>query len=461
MTQQVISRFAPSPTGFLHIGGARTGLFSWLYAKSCGGKCLLRLEDTDEKRSKKEFANSILESFQWLEVVFDGEPFYQSKNKASHLEKVDFLLTSNRAYYCDCSSERLEHLRKEQQKNKLKPKYDGKCRELNLKPGKGRVIRFKNPESGAVIFKDIVKGKIEVANEELDDLILVRSDGSPTYNLSVVVDDMDMGITHVIRGDDHINNTPRQINIFEALKADIPNFGHLPMIFGEDSKRMSKRHGAISVLEYKDLGVLPEAFLNYLVRLGWSLGDQELFNLDELQEKFREGKMNNAPASFSMDKLLWFNKKYISNLDNRSLISKASDYSNHFKEDSKSIVVINLIKDRCSLMSDFKKESDYFFEDLDKIDSKLSSKVFNKQALEILKRLIEELEKVSEWTAEKIHSSIENVMSKNKVDMGSVGKPFRLSITGQMNSPSIDKTAVILGKEKVIRRMNQVIKEFS
>jgi len=461
MADQVITRFAPSPTGFLHLGSARTALFAWLYAKSYGGLCLLRLEDTDKERSQQKFIDSILGSFQWLRVSFDGEPFYQSQNKESHIEKANFLLDSNQAYYCNCSTDRLKKLREEQQKNGIKPKYDGKCRELNLGSGEDCVIRFKNPKSGLVIFDDIVRGIIEIANEELDDLILVKSDGSPTYNLSVVVDDIDMGITHVIRGDDHINNTPRQMNIFEALGAEIPNYGHVPMILGEDGKRMSKRHGAISLSEYKDLGVLPEALLNYLVRLGWSLGDQELFDIDQLKEKFKTGKINNSPASFSLDKLLWYSKKYISDLDNKSLINKISDYSSHFKEDPKSLEVLDLIKDRCSLLSDFKKESDYFFEDYDEIEPKISSKIFNNEAIQILLSLVEELDKLKHWTVDNINSSIKDVMSSNHISMAKVGQPFRLSITGQTHSPSIDRTAAILGKEKVLFRIKKVIKDFS
>ena len=461
MIDKVVGRFAPSPTGFLHIGGARTALFAWLYAKSRGGECLLRFEDTDVERSQQEFTDSILESFNWFNVTFDKKPFHQSKNKERQLEKVSYLVKNNKAYRCICSTERLNKLRLEQQKNGLKPKYDGKCRKLNLGTDTDHVIRFKNPDSGKVSFTDIIRGEINFANEELDDLVLVRRSGFPTYNLSVVVDDMDMGITHVIRGDDHLNNTPRQINIFEALDAKIPKYGHVPMILAEDGKRMSKRHGAISVSEYKDLGILPEAFLNYLVRLGWSLGDQELFSMQELKEKFKHGKMNKAPATFSLDKLLWYNKEYLSNLDKRDLITKVSDYSEQFFQDSRSEEVLDLIKERCSLLSDFKEESIYFFEDSIKIDSKDSSQVFNVEAIELLKKLYDELDTIEDWTEEKIHFSIETVMSTNKVSMGKVGKPFRLTITGRMNSPPIDKTAAVIGKDKVMARLKQVIREFS
>ena len=461
MISKVISRFAPSPTGHLHIGGIRTALFAWLYAKSYGGKCLLRLEDTDIERSQQKFADSIIESFEWLDVNFDGDPYYQSQNKERQIEKVDYLLDSNQAYYCDCSSERLKHLREEQNKKGIKPKYDGRCRNLNLEPDSDQVIRFKNPNSGKVIFTDIVRDKIEIANEELDDLIIVKRDGSPTYNLSVVVDDIDMKITHVIRGDDHLSNTPRQINIFKALGAEIPEYGHLPMILAEDGKRMSKRHGAMSVFKFKDIGILPEALLNYLVRLGWSFGDKEIFSMEELKEDFKKGKMNISPASFSMDKLVWYNKEYLSNLNHKTLLTKVLDFSDHFSENNKTKEVIDLIRDRCSLLSEFKNESSYFFEELPEIDAKVSSEVFNKEAIELLSKLVMELEVEPDWEENKIHSCIKSVMSANNVGMGSVGKPFRLSITGRINSPSIVKTAAILGKNKVVSRIKRVLKDFS
>ena len=311
MGNKVIGRFAPSPTGLLHIGGARTALFAWLYSKSLGGECFLRLEDTDTERSKQEYTDSIIASFKWMGIEFDQEPVYQSKNKDNHIERALQLVESDRAYYCECSSERLNKLREEQDKKGQKPKYDGKCRNLKLQRGDTSVIRFKNPESGSVAFNDLVRGEIEVSNKELDDLIIVRADGSPTYNLCVVIDDLDIAdtivlwgqdidseISHIIRGDDHVNNTFKQINVFKALKVEPPTYGHVPMILGEDGKRMSKRHGAVNVLDYKESGVLPEALLNYIVRLGWSYGDQELFSLEELKKIFKDGKLNNSPASF-------------------------------------------------------------------------------------------------------------------------------------------------------------------
>ena len=458
---KIVGRFAPSPTGLLHLGGARTALFTWLYSKSLGGDCLLRLEDTDAERSEQKYTDSIINSFKWMGIEFDQEPVYQSRNKDSHLDKAQELVNKGKAYYCDCSPERLKKIREEQQKKREKPKYDGKCRELGLEKGPNTVIRFKNPESGSVTFKDLVRGQMEVANKELDDLILVRSDGSPTYNLCVVVDDLDMNITHVVRGDDHINNTFRQINIFKALEESVPIYGHVPMILGEDGKRMSKRHGAVNVLDYKDLGVLPEAFLNYIVRLGWSYGDQEMFGLKELIQIFKDGKLNNSPASFSYEKLLWFNREYFLKMENKTLLEQLVPTSKQFKQDDYSAKVINLIKERCSLLSEFENEGSYFYDDSVVVDSKDASKVFTEQAVTILKFLVEGFKALTNWQVEDIKSLFNEVMEKNEVGMASVGKPLRLAITGRMNSASVDETSLVLGQEKVIKRVEDVIKSYS
>ena len=458
---KIVGRFAPSPTGLLHLGGARTALFTWLYSKSLGGDCLLRLEDTDAERSEQKYTDSIINSFKWMGIEFDQEPVYQSRNKDNHLDKAQELVNKGKAYYCDCSPERLKKIREEQQKKREKPKYDGKCRELGLEKGPNTVIRFKNPESGSVTFKDLVRGQMEVANKELDDLILVRSDGSPTYNLCVVVDDLDMNITHVVRGDDHINNTFRQINIFKALEESVPIYGHVPMILGEDGKRMSKRHGAVNVLDYKDLGVLPEAFLNYIVRLGWSYGDQEMFELKELIQIFKDGKLNNSPASFSYEKLLWFNREYFLKMENKTLLELLVPTSKQFKQDDYSAKVINLIKERCSLLSEFENEGSYFYDDSVVVDSKDASKVFTEQAVTILKFLVEGFKELTNWQVEDIKSLFNEVMEKNEVGMASVGKPLRLAITGRMNSASVDETSLVLGKEKVIKRIEEVIKSYS
>ena len=312
----VKTRFAPSPTGYLHIGGARTALFSWLYARRHGGTFVLRVEDTDLERSTPEAVAAILEGMNWLGLEYDEGPFYQTQRFDRYREVLQQLLREGRAYYCYCTREELEALRTEQMAHKLKPRYDGRHRDYQGPPREGvePVIRFKNPQQGEVVVEDLIRGNIVFQNTELDDLIIARADGTPTYNFCVVVDDMDMGVTHVIRGDDHINNTPRQINILKALNAPVPKYGHVPMILGPDGQKLSKRHGAASVMEYRDMGYLPEAVLNYLVRLGWSHGDQEIFSLDEMIDLFDLSGCNKAPSAINPSKLIWLNKHYLKTL---------------------------------------------------------------------------------------------------------------------------------------------------
>ncbi|MEE9338109.1 MAG: glutamate--tRNA ligase, partial [Methylococcaceae bacterium] len=309
------TRFAPSPTGYLHVGGARTALFSWLYARQQGGKFILRIEDTDLERSTQESVDAIFDGMNWLGLAHDEGPFYQTQRFDRYKEIIQQLLDQGDAYYCTCTRQELDELREQQKANKEKPRYNGKCRSANHSSDVEAVIRFKNPVDGEIVINDLVKGDIVIANQELDDLIIARSDGTPTYNLTVIVDDMDMGITHVIRGDDHINNTPRQINILKALGADLPLYAHVPMILGDDGARLSKRHGAVSVMQYRDDGYLPDALLNYLVRLGWSHGDQEIFSIDEMIEFFDLKDVNVSASTFNTEKLLWLNHQYIMNSD--------------------------------------------------------------------------------------------------------------------------------------------------
>ena len=457
-----VSRFAPSPTGYLHIGGLRTAIFAWLFAKANKGKVLLRFEDTDQERSKEEFTKSIMESFSWMDIDFDEKPYLQSKAKERHIEVAENLLRDGHAYYCSCTNERLDDLRKEQMKKGLKPKYDRKCRDLNLKPDANHVIRFKNPIEGEVSFKDLVRGQISFSNDELDDLVLVRNNGLPTYNLCVVVDDADMGVTHIIRGEDHINNTPRQLNILTALKESLPQYGHVPMILGEDKKRMSKRHGAVNVIEFKEQGILPEALLNYLVRLGWSLGDRELFSKADLIDNFQKGRINNSPAIFSMEKLLWFNKEYLSSLDFSDLEEKVSKFAKSFSQKSEySRRVLHLIRTRCSTLIDFQRESHYFFNDVSHFEENLVKEVFTEESKEILSKLLKSLEPLDSWKSEEIKKIINLLKEDLGVGMPQIGKPLRLAIAGTLSSPSIDETVEVLGKEKVISRLEQALDKFS
>ena len=454
----VRTRFAPSPTGLLHIGGARTALFAWLYAKTNSGSCFLRIEDTDKERSKQEFTDEIINSFNWMGVNFDEEVVYQSKNHDRHLEVAKELLKNGSAYVCDCSKERLDQLRKEQQEQGLNPKYDGKCRDLSLSESENTVIRFNNPEDGSVVFKDLIKGEIEFRNEEMDDFIIVRSDDAPTYNLCVVVDDLDMKISHVIRGDDHINNTPKQINVFKALEVEPPTYGHVPMILGEDGKRMSKRHGAVGVSEYRDMGILPQAFVNYLARLGWSLGDQEIFTSEELVNNFSSGNLNTAPASFSLDKLTWYNKEYLNAMEFTDLLDLIS--SEHIKNDQYSKDVLELIRERCNSLNDFSTEAQYFYNKPKAFREEDRTKAIKENTLNLLSSLSERLSNLEEWKSDLIQEEIKVFVDEQEIGFAKIGIPLRLSLTGSLNSPSIDKVCELLGKEEVIERIDFALKSF-
>tara|TARA_B100000959_G_scaffold1285_2_gene1439 strand:+ start:8434 stop:9816 length:1383 start_codon:yes stop_codon:yes gene_type:complete len=452
----VRTRFAPSPTGLLHIGGARTALFAWLYAKSNSGSCLLRIEDTDKERSKQKFTDEIINSFKWMGINFDEDIVYQSKNRDRHLEIAKQLLENESAYVCDCSKERLDTLRKDQQDKGLSAKYDGKCRNLSLEESENTVIRFKNPEESSVVFNDLIKGEIEFRNEEMDDFIIVRGDGAPTYNLCVVVDDLDMQISHVIRGDDHINNTPKQINVFNALGAKPPDYGHVPMILGEDGRRMSKRHGAVGVAEYRDMGVLSEAFMNYLARLGWSLGDQEIFTTNELVENFIQGNFNTAPASFSLDKLSWYNKEYLNSLEFNELVNLIS-YPN-IKNDQYSKNVVSLIRERCNFLNDFAIEAKYFYEKPTHFEDADKAKAIKEGTYALLNALKERFNSLNDWKGDSIQEEIKAFVDEKEIGFAKIGTPLRLSLTGSLNSPSIDKVCELLGKQEVIERIDFAVK---
>ncbi len=370
---RVRTRFAPSPTGYLHVGGARTALFSWLYARRHGGVFVLRIEDTDLERSTPESVNAILEGMAWLGLDYDEGPFYQTKRFDRYHEMTEKLLAEGKAYRCYCSRERLDALREEQMARKIKPRYDGHCRSCqDGDPERPHVIRFKNPIDGAVVVDDLIKGKVPFNNAELDDLIIRRSDGSPTYNFTVVVDDLEMEITHVLRGDDHINNTPRQINIYHALGATPPSFAHLPMILGPDGSRLSKRHGAVSVTQYRDDGYLPEALLNYLVRLGWSHGDQEIFSIDEMASLFGIEAINRAAASFDNEKLAWLNQHYIKSATPAHLATLLSPHLGALGVDPASgpdlVEVARVQQERAKTLQEMAAISLFIYRDFDSYD---------------------------------------------------------------------------------------------
>ena len=398
----ITTRFAPSPTGYLHVGGARTALFSWLYARKHGGRFILRIEDTDLERSTQESVNAILEGMAWLGLDYDAGPFYQTHHFDRYKEIIQQLLIQGNAYYCYCSKDELEALRSEQMANKEKPRYNGKCKGAEgFQAEREPVIRFKNPVDGIVTIPDLVKGDIVVANKELDDLIIARADGTPTYNLTVVVDDMDMCVSHVIRGDDHINNTPRQMNILQALGADVPKYAHLPMILGADGARLSKRHGAVSVMQFRDDGYLPEALLNYLVRLGWSHGDQEIFTIDEMIEYFDLNDVNVSASTFNMEKLLWLNHQYIMNGDPAHVARHLSWHMGQLGIDPADgpelIDVVKAQRERSKTLVEMATASIYFYKEFESYDEKAVKKNFTRGSDHVLACLHDELVAVTDW----------------------------------------------------------------
>ncbi|HHT0593605.1 TPA: glutamate--tRNA ligase [Legionella anisa] len=460
----VRTRFAPSPTGFLHVGGVRTALFSWLYAKRHQGQFILRIEDTDQERSTQESVRAILDGMAWLGMDYDEGPFYQTERYERYKQVAKQFLDEGKAYRCECSKERLEALRTEQLAAKEKPRYDGYCRDKNLPlSDKPFVIRFKNPEQGTVTFHDEVYGEIHVANSELDDLILVRSDGHPTYNFAVVIDDIDMKITHVIRGDDHINNTPRQINLFQAIKAPIPVFAHLPMILGEDGKRLSKRHGAVSVLQFKELGVLPHALLNYLVRLGWSYGDKEIFSINEMIECFDLRNVSRGVSSFNYEKLYWLNQHY---QKNDPVEEVAESLRWHFEEAGIDISkgpkltdLVTIQAERCKTLTEMCQMSLYFFTDSIEYDEDAVKKHLRPVILEPLTALYECLQTVTSWEKDHLQECINDVSARFDINMGKIAQPLRVAVTGSSMSPSIDMTLTLLGKERVLTRLQNALEQ--
>ncbi len=456
---KVITRFAPSPTGYLHVGGARTALFSYLYARHHGGQFELRIEDTDTERSTQESVDAIFAGMKWLGLEHDSEVKYQSQNLTRYHEKIAQLLEQGQAYYCDCSKERLDDIREAQMKKGEKPRYDGKCRNLGLSKSADTIIRFKTPQSGTVQFTDHVRGEITVANEELDDLVIARADGMPTYNFSVVVDDADMGITHVIRGDDHINNTPRQINIYQALGMPVPEFAHVPMILGDDGARLSKRHGAVSVMQYAEDGYLPEAVLNYLVRLGWSHGDQELFTKAEMIDLFELSGVNKAPSAFNTTKLKWINQQYLQQADSSRLAGLLQQRLDVLGIETTVPLqaIIDMFKDRAQTINELADMGLFLLQPLSGYDEKAEAKAFKASAVEPLKAVIAKCEAVDDWAAADLHQLIADVVAALEVGFGKVGMPVRLALSGQAQGPANDVIMQVLGQEETIKRLQAAL----
>ncbi|MGQ3892580.1 glutamate--tRNA ligase [Legionella sp. CNM-4043-24] len=458
----VRTRFAPSPTGLLHVGGVRTALYSWLYARRHGGVFVLRVEDTDKERSTQESVQAILDGMAWMGLTCDEGPVYQSDRYARYLQMAGQLLAEGQAYRCTCSKERLEALREAQLLAKEKPRYDGHCRDRHLPETDAPfVVRFKNPQTGTVAFHDQVYGDIQVENSELDDLILIRSDGNPTYNFAVVIDDWDMAITHVIRGDDHINNTPRQINLFKAFGAPIPVFAHLPMILGDDGKRLSKRHGAVSVMQFREEGILPEALLNYLVRLGWSHGDQEIFSLNDMIHLFDLQHVSRGVSSFNYEKLYWLNQHYLKS-QNPADVAEALAW--HFaaagldtQQGPSLAAVVALQAERCKTLVEMCEASHYFYVDQIAYDEDAIKKHLRPVILEPLTRLYERLQQEDDWSAERLHQVIIEVSEEFGINMGKIGQPLRVAVTGTGSSPAIDATLALIGKTRTLARLDYAL----
>ncbi|HSI38429.1 MAG TPA: glutamate--tRNA ligase [Methylotenera sp.] len=461
----VRTRFAPSPTGFLHIGGARTALFSWAYAKKHGGDFILRIEDTDVARSTPEAVQAILDGMHWLGLDYNEGPFYQMQRMDRYKQVIQKMLDEGTAYHCYCSREELDALRETQTQQGLKPRYDGRWRpevDKVLPPPPQEippVIRFKNPQSGNVVWNDLVKGEISIANQELDDLIIARADGTPTYNFCVVVDDWEMGITQVIRGDDHVNNTPRQINMLHALGATIPQYAHLSMILGDDGQKLSKRHGAVSVMQYDEDGYLPEAVLNYLARLGWSHGDEEVFSMQQFCEWFDLDHITPSAAQFNTDKLKWLNAHYIKLADSEYLVgditARLAKLGVGVTDKPNLAAVIDLYKERVHTLNELTENIAYFYQK-PAMDAAAAEKHLTDDIKPVLAALVGLL-KDADWQSEQIHHAIEAVVTQHQLKFPKVAMPLRVMLTGIAQSPSIDQVMVLLGKDEVLARIESVL----
>ena len=457
------TRFAPSPTGYLHIGGARTALFSWLYARKHGGQFILRIEDTDLERSTAESVNAILEGMTWLGLEYDEGPFYQTHRFDRYKQIIQQLIEQGHAYRCRCSKERIDALREAQMARKEKPRYDGHCRHLSVSAEEPHVVRFKNPLEGQVVIDDLIRGRVVIQNAELDDLIIQRTDGSPTYNLTVVVDDYDMQITHVIRGDDHLNNTPRQINILQAIGAPIPVYAHLPMILAEDGAKLSKRvHGeSVSVIQYREQGYLPEALLNYLVRLGWSHGDQEIFSIDEMVQLFDIHDVNNSASSINISKLLWLNQQYLKDKSPEYIAHHLSYHLGKLKIDPSHgpdiLEVIQAQRERAQTLKELADLCVFFYKDFTSYDDKVASKHFSRDAAPVLQRLQQQLADVVDWQQTTIHDVVHGTAEALALKMGKVAMPLRMAITGGTPSPALDLTMYLVGKTRCLQRIGMAL----
>lgn len=452
-------RFAPSPTGYLHIGGARTALFNYLLARQSNGTFILRIEDTDVERSTQESVDAILNAMEWLGLESDEGPYYQSQRFDLYREKIQNLLDSGQAYKCYCTEEELNLKREAAIQQGSKPQYDGTCRNLEADhPGQPYVIRFKSTHEGVTAFDDLIKGNISFNNTELDDMIIQRTDGTPTYNFVVVVDDAEMGLTHVVRGDDHVNNTPRQIQIYEALGYPVPQFAHVPMILGDDKKRLSKRHGATSVMAYRDMGYLPEAMVNYLVRLGWSHGDDEIFSMEELIEKFSLQNVGRSAGVFNPDKLLWLNEHYIKTGDPQRLGQLLVEYLERLgvatTDGPDAAEVVKTLQDRSKTMVEMAQKAAFYYQDELEYDDKAVAKFMTMEQASIFTAVKDALEHAT-FDADGIERAFKQVLEQTGLKFGKVGQPTRVALSGGTSAPGIYEVALVLGRERCIQRLNK------
>ncbi len=460
---EVRTRFAPSPTGYLHIGGARTALFNFLFARHHGGRFILRIEDTDRERSTPEAIKAILDSMNWLGLDWDEGPFYQTDRYPLYKEKIQQLLAEGKAYPCICTAQELDAKRKQAQKEKRKPIYDGTCRPTEglippLPKDRPFTVRFRSPHDGSTIVEDAVKGQVVFDNRELDDLIIARSDGSPTYNFCVVVDDIEMRITHIIRGDDHLANTPRQILLYEALRHTPPQFAHVPLILGTDKARLSKRHGATSVMAYRDMGYFPEAVLNYLVRLGWSHGDQEIFSRAELIGKFSLGSVGKSAGVFNPEKFVWVNSYY---LKERPLSQLAEDIVPYIMAKGYPVPqdkswlerMVKTLRERSKTLVELVDAAGFYLKDDITIDEKAAKKFLTPEVRAPIAKLIENLAALDDFTEANIEQAFFAVLKELGLSMSQLAQPVRVALTGSTVSPGIHEIIAVLGKERTLRRL--------
>ena len=458
-SEKIRTRFAPSPTGFLHIGGARTALFNWLYTRRHGGTFVLRIEDTDQVRSTEDSTRAILDAMTWLGLNWDEGPYFQAERVNIHREMVQKLIDTGNAYYCTCTPEELDAKRKKALAEGRKPKYDGTCRDRGLAGSADSVVRFRGPEVGTTVVRDLIKGNISFNNEELDDLIIERADGYPTYNFAVVVDDAQMGITHVIRGDDHVNNTPKQIQIYEALGYEVPLFGHVPMILGADKARLSKRHGATSVMAYREMGYLPEALVNYLVRLGWSHGDQEIFTMEELVREFSLEAVGKSAAVFNPEKLLWLNQHYIMAYPEKRLVEAVLPFweKRGFDVSDRQFVTkaISDLRTRAKTLVEMAEGGVFYFREEVEYDPEAAAKFLTPEYLGHLEAVAERLPDLGEYTKDGVETFLRALAEERGTKLKWIAQALRVALTGKTVSPGIDEVMVTLGKERVIGRIRR------